>query len=209
MQLPPEFWLLERQILLAILLPRIEQMAIAGANLALGGLATVGMAFDNALAHEPAARWARTYTDQVLDQLGTTTQGSVGEVLENWIERGGTRQDLVDALKPILDDNEQRADMTGVTESTRAFAQGAAITYAEAGIPSARFTPPAHPLCRCWLRPVRLSNGDWVVVWSTNRDEIVCTRKLDTPWGQVDGCRALHDVVISEGMYLGKNLSAL
>jgi hypothetical protein len=204
--LPFDFWESERRILLAILLPRVEQMTIAGADMAIAGLATVGMAFDNALAHEPAARWAREYTDQVLDQLGTTTQGSVGEVLENWITQGGTRQDLVDVLKPILDDNEQRADLTAVTESTRAFAQGAAITYLAAGMPSVSFAPPGHPGCRCWLRPVYLKSGEWVVVWSTNRDEVVCKRKIDTPWGIVEGCRDLHDVVVSEGAYLGQPL---
>jgi hypothetical protein len=203
------FWEIERRLLLAILLPRIEQMAIAGADMALGGLASVGMAFDNALAHEPAARWAREYTDQVLDQLGVTTQGSVGQVVENWVQQGGTRQDLVNVLKPILDNNEQRADLVAVTESTRAFAQGAAITYQAAGMPAVRFPPPGHPGCRCWLRPVRLENGDWVVVWSTNRDEVVCRRNIDTPWGVVEGCRALHDVVVSEGEYLGKALGRL
>lgn len=208
--LPSDFWKQEYELLLALLLPRMESMAITGVDRTLDALAKVGLAFDNALAHEAAAAWARAHTDEILQQLQTTTEGSVGQILENWIATPeATRGQLEDALRQILDDNAQRAEMIATTESTRAFAAGENLAYREAGLPGMVFPPPGHPRCRCWTRTVKLANGDWVIVWQTNRDELVCERTIVTPWGSVDGCGKLNNVVISEGPYLGKKLSEI
>ncbi len=51
-----------------------------------------------------------------------------------------------------------------------------------------------------------LSNNIWVVIWRTNRDELVCKQPLDTPWGVVGGCLGLEDIVISPGEFLGGEL---
>lgn len=208
MTLTPGFWERERDRLRAVLLPRLEAMALSGVGLALQTVARIGMGFDVAPAQSRASVWARTWTDRLLEQLGTTTAGSVGEVIANWMESGGTRADLEQALLTVLDENAARAETIAVTEATRAFAQGAIEGYIEAGLPPVAFAPPAHPQCRCWPRPVRLPNGDWVIVWQTNRDELVCQRDVETPWGVVSGCGALDTVVISQGPYLGLKLAA-
>lgn len=216
--LSPEFWGAERGTLLAVLLPAIEEIAIAGANIGLDNLAQVGITLDPELTHAQAARWAREHTDALLERFNTVTQGSVGEIVQNWIATpGATRADLEARLLPILNENVARAESVGVTEVTRAMAQGEYQSYTEAGIAlpptfsngvdTAPFGPPAHPRCRCWTRVVRLPDNTWVTVWATNRDELVCQQKLRTPFGEVNGCRSLHNRVLSAGKYLGMTLA--
>ncbi len=217
--LPADFWREERDELLAILLPAIEEYVLAGVRYGAETLAGVGLTVDYSLVHADAVAWARLHTDALLDRLGSTTQGSVGQVVANWLETpGATRADLEARLLPLLDDNRARAESVGVTEVTRAAAQGNYLVYQQAGVTlpplfdsglgtQEPFGPPAHPRCRCWPRVIRLPDNSWVVVWSTNRDELVCRRSILTPWGEVEGCRALHNVVLSAGPYLGLPLS--
>jgi len=75
------------------------------------------------------------------------------------------------------------------------------------GLPATMFKAPAHPRCRCYTRPTLLPNGEWVVVWSTARDDTVCRQPIQTPWGRVNGCRELHGMIVSEGNYAGRKLS--
>lgn len=210
MGLPPEFWNKEALYLQSVILPIIQAMAMAGVDAELERMAAVGISFDNAQAHEAAAKWAREWTDDFLrDQFNSTTEGSVGQVVSNWIATpGATMQQLNDALKPILDDNVARASAFAVTESTRAFAQGDAIVYQEAGLPNMVIYPPDNDVnCRCWTSPAQLPNGDWVITWQTERDSKVRRDPKDTPWGVVEGHYGLQNVVISEGPYLGMKLS--
>lgn len=204
------FWQTERRYLQAVILPRITTMAIEGANLGLDRLSAVGIMFDNAQAHAAAAQWAREFTDSFLrDEFNITTQKSVGEIIANWVETpGATMADLNRMLKPILDDNMTRANAFAITESTRAFTRGELATYTEAGLPRAVIAPPDGDVnCRCWTAPVRLPNDDWVILWQTVRDSKVRTEPKETPWGEVAGHKALHNVVISEGPYLGMTLN--
>jgi hypothetical protein len=218
MPLPAEFWRNERDELLALLLPAIEEYVLAGVRYGAETLAVVGITVDYSLTHAEAIAWARSHTDILLDRLNSTTRGSVGQVVANWLDTpGATRENLEARLLPILEDNLGRAESVGVTEVTRATAQGNYLVYEQAGVVlppmfdsglgDERFGPPAHPRCRCWPRVVRLPDNTWVVVWSTNRDELVCETRIRTPWGEVQGCRALHNVVLSEGRYLGRSLA--
>lgn len=207
--LDAQFWQLERDNLLAVLLPVIQDAALA-AVMAESAKLPVGFEFDPTLANAEAASWARQHTDDLLAQLGTTTERGVGAVVANWIESGGTPADLEAALRPILDgdeDGRDRASLVGITEATRAFAQGDNLTYQAAGLPALGYNPPAHPRCRCLTRPVRLDSGMWIIVWTTRRDEMVCVKPVETAFGVIVGCRELHNRVISEGPYFGKTLA--
>jgi len=206
--LPPDFWEKEKAFLLALLFPGIEELAIAGAVAGARKLREVGFEFDDTLANATAARWAREKAGQLIELLTGTSQKVVGEIVATWVETpGATIGDLADRLKPVVANNADRALMVAVTETTNAYANGEAIIYQQAGIPRAVFLPAAHPRCRCWTKAVRLKNGQWVVVWMTNRDEIVCRTPIRTPWGEVEGCRKLHNVVLSEGPYLGQKVT--
>jgi hypothetical protein len=206
--LPPDFWDNERRELLAVLLPHVEKMSISGAMVGREKLEALGIFFDDTMAHAQAAQWARRFTDELLNRLGTTNRQVVGEVLANWAETpGATMGQLTDQLQRVLDVNQARAAMIGTTEVTRAYAEGEDLAYQAAGVPAMAFKPPGHPYCRCFPSAKRLSNGQWVVIWQTNRDEIVCRTPINTPWGVVQGCRELHNVVISEGQWAGQKLS--
>lgn len=205
--LPADFWATEQQHLRSVLQPHLVRMALFGVFEAEKKLAQFGISFDNALAHADAAGWARQYTDTILQQFGTTTEKGVGEIIASFAETPGmTMADLNRQLLDVLDRNQVRAHRVAVTEATRAFASGNNVAYQRAGLPAMAVHAPAHVNCRCGERVVRLGD-EWVIVWATNRDDLVCKRTLRMPWGEVKGCRDLHNRIISVGPYLGQKLS--
>jgi hypothetical protein len=212
-ELPAGFWDEERQKLLELLMPGLNELAVAGAQAGAAKLAQVGLVFDDALANARAAEWAREYAGALADLVGATSRELVGQTLATWIETpGATIGGLAEQLAPLVAGNAERALMIAVTETTAAYANGEALAFQEAGIGQAAFLPPGHPRCRCWTTARRVRVGEeatWVILWQTNRDEIVCQTPITTPWGTVEGCRALHNVVISEGPYLGRKAGEL
>lgn len=147
--LPPDFWEEERRRLLAIILPRLEAAAIAGA--ALSREKFPRLVFDPDLHNRQAAEWARQHTDDLLSQLGTTSERLVGDALAEWVETSGaTVGELKAKIREGLRVNAARADVIAVTETTRAYAEGEKAAYLADGI-------------RRWR-------------WQTNNDELVCKR---------------------------------
>lgn len=205
--LSPDFWLTEQEHLRSVLQPHLVRMAIFGVFEGEKKLTPFGISFDNALAHADAASWARQYTDTILQQFGTTTEKNVGEIIASFAETPGmTMGDLNKQLLDVLDHNQVRASRVAVTEATRAFATGNNVAYQRAGLPAMAVHAPLHVGCRCGERVVR--HGDeWVIVWETQRDELVCIRSYQMPWGEVAGCRGMHNRIISEGPLLGRKLS--
>jgi hypothetical protein len=202
----PDFWLLEKEELLNLLLPELEALAIAGVEIGLDDLREIGLTIDGAEALAEASEWARRHTDDLLNLLGTTNQRVVGQVVANWTATPGTPiSTLVAPLTPILSGNERRAGLVAVTETTRAIAHGADLAYQKAGVEGAALLPPAHPDCRCWQTVKRLPGGEFVQVWQSAKDEITCKAPIKVPWQneKVLGCRALQGVIISRGEYLG------
>lgn len=208
--LPNEFWEREKQVLLDLLLPTLERLAIQGAASGAAKLFRSGISFDDRLVHTAAAQWAREKAAQLVRLLSNTSAGLVREAVAEWIETpGATMGQLTEKLKPLVAGNLDRALAIATTETTGAFAQGEALVYAGAGIPRALLLPPAHPRCRCWTTARRLKNGEWVVLWMTNRDEVVCTTPVRAPWGTAAGCRDLHGRVLSDGPYLGRRITEI
>lgn len=159
---------------------------------------------DWSLINVDALKWARKYVGDKIRDITETTRSSVREAVASWIETGAALPDLVKVLEPTF--GRSRAEMIAATEVTDAFAAANDLAWREIGLPPVAFRPAAHPRCRCYLRPVRLTNGEWVVVWSTVKDELVCERPITTPWGRVNGCQALQGIIVSEGDYLGRPL---
>ena len=200
--LPAAFWQAERETLLTLLLPRLEYVAILAQQHA---ALKMGRTFNQALSNKDAEAWARDYVDTVLEELGTTTESNVGAILGDWISTpGSTFGDLQTALMQSGGFGQVRAARIAQTEITRAYAQGESMAYErELGITAAILpVENSHPGCYCWLSVKRVGNQQ-VIVWQTNKDDRVCTRDLDTPWGTVGGCEALDNVIVSEGDYLG------
>ncbi len=145
--LPDAFWSDERRRLLALLGPAIEGAAMDGAAAAARRLGGIGLDYETV--NQSAADWARQYTDELLGQLGATSEKLVGDALAAWIEQpGATMGDLVGLLTPRFAGNQARADLIAVTEITRAYANGQKAAFQAAGVTRWR--------------------------WNTNRDELVC-----------------------------------
>lgn len=163
---------------------------------------------DWTLANSEAVAWARSHGGQLITQITDTTRRNVNEVVATWIETPeSTVGQLFETLRTSYGFSEARARNIGVTETTNAYSEGRELAYVESGIPSAIFKPTAHPNCRCWDMAVLLPNSTWIVVWKTNRDELVCRQPIETPWGVMAGCRELENMVISAGAFLGDKLS--
>ncbi len=160
--LPPGFWEEEYRRLAVLIVPRLAQMALEGSR---RGSEKIGIGFNNHIYNILAEEWARSYTDILLREVGTTNQMVVGDILAKWIATpGSTVGDLRAALSPYF--GVRWADMIAVTETTRAFAAGELMAYQNAGIEE--------------------------FVWGTNKDELVCPlcgavngvkKKIGEPFG--------------------------
>jgi SPP1 gp7 family putative phage head morphogenesis protein len=184
MALNDSFWNNEQNRLLAILQPRLEQMAFDAAKQAAH---KAGIAFNPNLSNANAAKWARDYTDTLLKQLGTTSSTGIGEIVARWVEnRGATYGQL---QQQLVQYGAVRAQAIAVTETTRAYAEGERMSYLNEGIIYWAWMtnrddltcsycgplngkvvrigdafgtfrgenvtqPPYHPQCRCWCAPI-------------------------------------------------------
>jgi len=145
--LTEEFWSTEAGMMLSVVRPEIEALALqAGEQVIAAG---VGVAWD--LVAEQAAEWAANHAGTMIAGVTETTRKQVGKVVERYFRTPGqTTGDLARSLETWF--STARAEAIAVTEVTTAAAEGtrAAAQVAEA----AGYT----------MDPV----------WHTNRDEVVC-----------------------------------
>jgi hypothetical protein len=200
------FWEAEVEAMREVLLRDVLRTVLALAEMAVEDVEEdfVGGA-DWALVNARAAAWAREYVGDLIRQVTETTREATRETIATWIETGGTLDDLVETLAPTY--GPQRAELIATTEVTRAFDEANDLVRQRVGLPAADVKAPAHPRCRCYTRPVFV-DGEWLIVWNTVRDELVCKQPLSMPWGRVAGCREMHTRVVGgpSGL-IGKTLS--
>lgn len=161
----------------------LEQSSSLGVTVALDTLQQVGIGFDWQLAHTEAARWASTYSYELVRGINSTTRGRLQVAIDEWFRNGDTLPQLRKELAPTF--GRKRANMIAATETTRAAREGSVIGYEHSGVvgeaewvtvndekvcpvcgslhgkrATLRGTfdgasyPPAHPGCRCFVRPV-------------------------------------------------------
>ena len=119
--LPPSFWNDEYRRLLALLAPKLADAAKRGAH---GAGQQLGLGANYQMSDNDATQWAQTYTDRLLQQLGSTTENVVGAELEKYFSTpGATLGDLQAALTPKLAGNVARANAIAVTEVWERVAQ--------------------------------------------------------------------------------------
>lgn len=154
-----------------------------GVSVAVMQMENVGFGFDYTLSHEAARRWALTYTDTLLEQMGVTSGKVVGQAVERWFGNGESLQALINDLEPAF--GRKRAERLAATEVTRAAFEGSRQAYTDSGVVkkmmwrvakdervcvvcapmdgkhanldgvfNGNLTIPAHPNCRCWAVPV-------------------------------------------------------
>lgn len=149
----------------------------------------LGASMDFALADAAAADFVRGYAFDLVTGINNTTSSRLRGVMVDWIEKGGTLDDLTAGIRPIFANepatarieaifNVDRARMIAETEATRAYAQGKVVGYQASGLadfPPEKVPPDdSHVRCRCDVTLERQPNGEWHWIWLTARDELVC-----------------------------------
>jgi hypothetical protein len=164
-RLDKKFWDAENRELMAVLEPLLsEEASAAGEAFAewVENQYTIGV--DWALINERAAVWARTYAhrlvrgyrdeDRHISGINETTKRRLNSSIGRFVDTPGmTMGDLFTELEGLPLFDARRARMVGVTEVTRAFAEGnrlGALEFEDEGL----FT--------------------WQRTWRTNNDDIVC-----------------------------------
>jgi len=201
-------WATHQRAIHDALVPQIEALALFGVQKVRQALGDQAVNINWSLANERAAAWARQYVGERSVTLTETTRKLAQQQVAQWIQASETTPDLVKRIGAIVR-NPVRAEMIAITEATNTYAEANNQAWTEAGYARAVYRPAAHVRCRCYLQPYKLPDGTRVQVWYTARDERVCTQPLTVPWseGPIEGCRALHTVVVSEGDYLGMKLA--
>jgi len=154
-RLDREFWSAEDRELLAVLLPLITDAVEDGAERFIDEMeAEYGLGVDWGLVNADAATWSRKYSGQLVKGVNKTTKRQVGAHVSNWIQTPGENMgDLFQRLAKLPGFGQKRAELVGVTEVTRAYAEGnrlSAKEYEDQDL----FT--------------------WVRTWKTNNDDKVC-----------------------------------
>ena len=156
----------------------VERALVDGVDLGVRTSVTqfenIGFGFNWTLANEQAREWAVRYTDELLNQLGTSSGRLVGQALSRWIVNQEPLSALIKDLAPVF--GEKRAELIASTEITRAFAQGTLAGYAAAGYGESQPTEPIpqHPRCRCWYSLQINNDNSAYFIFRTSADERVC-----------------------------------
>lgn len=207
--LSTEFWREYARTHEEVLVPwmqRVVELGVSGGRAALDAVrmekagAGVSIAWD--LINEDVRAWALEYVFELITGITETTTARMQRAVSAWVESGEAVPELVERVLGIFV-NPGRARLIAVTEATRVYAEANNRLWVSEGLPEAIFRPPAHPDCRCYLQPKQLTDGTWVVVWYTARDQFVDTDPHVTPWGVLAGCAAMHRRIVSGGTYSG------
>lgn len=167
----------------AILRASLEQGSSLGATVALDTLERIGMSFDWTLAHDRAAKWASQYSYDLVRGINQTTQGRLQTAVDDWFREPTTIRDLQRELEPTFGKRRARLiAQTETTRaahegSVAGYEQSGVVAEMEwVTVNDERVCPqcgpldgkraslrgnfeggagvPAHPGCRCFVRPV-------------------------------------------------------
>lgn len=159
-----------------------------------------------------AIEWAYLYSASEITKVNETTKKAVRKTIAEWIEGGEGVAELRKRLEELVDEtgmqlfSEARAKRIAQSELTSIYAGAKAKVLEANGYRKAVFIPRAHVNCHCYIQPATV-DGVKVIVWYTARDEMVCEREIETPFGTVNGCKELHRTIVSEG-YAGRKLES-
>lgn len=142
----------------------------------------LGKAFakiDLAMTNDTVQQVAADYMDEWWGALEEGSRNMLRSKIDNYVTADLSQRELIDSVGEIF--GEARAGRIAVTETTRLYAEGNRIAYAEVGIKQVEWhtvrddivcpvcepldgfvmdlgdeeeVPPAHVNCRCWLAPV-------------------------------------------------------
>jgi hypothetical protein len=203
------WWAFHQAQLLDELAHQTGLIARLGAQAAREALGQPAIAVNWGLVNRGAVDWASSHAAALVRNVEPVTRQAVQQAVSDWAASGQPLSNLAGRIRDLSSAeggafSPARAQRIAQTESTNAFAQGNVLAWEAAGVQRAAYQPAAHVNCRCYLQPFRMPDGTFVMVWYTAHDERVCVQPLETPWGEVAGCRNLHDTIVSHGQWLGQ-----
>lgn len=162
------------QELIQAVLPFYTETTAAAA---LSSLDALPITVDWDLTNEAVLDLARSEAQRFAELATNTSQTQVSKVIADWIETGGTMNELIAQVAHVWEG--PRADVAAITEVTRLYAQGNAAAWQASNVVTAMIwrtaedervcehcgpldntiipfggaLPPAHPRCRCWVVP--------------------------------------------------------
>jgi SPP1 gp7 family putative phage head morphogenesis protein len=166
-----------------VLRRHLTQSSSLGVSMAFDQMNTIGMAFDWSLPHVQAAQWASQYSYQLVQGINTTTQARLQQAVDDWFKERTTIGDLQQELAPIFGGKRaQLIAQTETTRaayegSKQGYQESGVVSQVEwvtvndervcpqcgpldgtraalGGTFDGGGTPPLHPGCRCFVRPV-------------------------------------------------------
>lgn len=179
------FWKAEVERLQQELLPHVNAAIAESQGIAVQDLAAlVHVGIDAAMFNARLAKWARTYSFDLIKDITDNTRRAVQEAVMNWSIMGEEMNELTKLLEPLF--GPVRGKLIAETEITRLFAMAHLESWRLSGVVEARewrtandevvcpicgelagqqaeldkgfiggvSDPPAHPRCRCWTVPV-------------------------------------------------------
>lgn len=130
------FWANERSLLRRVLMALCTDVILDGVEWGARALIDVGLGAPVADVIGAAMRYAETMTDRMLDVIAVSNRDGTGQIIRNWIAAG---EDLPTLLRRLKRAGIQNAEMTGITEVTRAFSAGQRIVWDQAGTVEGRY----------------------------------------------------------------------
>lgn len=177
-----DFWRTEAAILSDIVFELVEETALqateSGAAL-LQELLGVAVRVDYEFLATAAVEYAQGYSFELVSMLTETGQQALQQEFADWIASGDPLSSLIDDLSKMF--GPVRADMIGVTETTRIFFDSNVLAWNRYEVKEFRFNTafddivclicepdhgkvfalqdsanyaPRHVRCRCWGQPV-------------------------------------------------------
>ena len=125
-------WAAESEALFDLLYPLVVDAGIDGARSGLAFAPLAGIDIDFTLVNRAVEDWARRYTFDLVSAINETGRTFLQETVSAWTASGEPLSALTETLTPMF--GPVRADMIGVTEVTRAFAQGNVEAWRAAGV---------------------------------------------------------------------------
>jgi SPP1 gp7 family putative phage head morphogenesis protein len=161
----------------------LAQSADLGVNMALDTLENSSMSFDWTLAHGQAADWASRYSFDLVNGINQTTQARLQTAVNDWFREATTIGDLQKELAPLFGKQRAQTIATTETTraayqgSVAGYKQSGVVNQVEwvtvndekvcsicgpldeqraplDGTFEGGYSVPAHPNCRCFVRPV-------------------------------------------------------
>jgi HK97 family phage portal protein len=140
------------------------------------------LTIDWALVHKLALEWARQYAVTMVRGINDTTLDTFRQAITEWMNAGGSLEDLAKALEGDLSGldmppnwsgwrlrwatSRERARLIAQTETTRAFTEGSVARWTQAGVQKARWrtNQDAHvcPICGALNNTIAELHDVWV-----------------------------------------------